>query len=89
MDKKALRKELETALVKSIEETLLKRNPLAGQKIKKEISKVSKKVAKKFFKAIKELNHVKLPSVKPAKKGSSKKSSPVKRKPAAASKKKK
>lgn len=60
MDKKALRKELETALVKSIEEALHKRNAIAGKKIKKAVLEASKKIAKKFSKAIKELSKAKL-----------------------------
>lgn len=58
MDKKALRKDLEIALSKSIIETLNKRNPLAGKQIKKKIEEVSKTVAKKFYKALKELNDI-------------------------------
>jgi hypothetical protein len=56
MDKKALRKELEHALSKSITDTLNKRNALAAAEIKKKVEDVSKTVAKKFYKAIKSLS---------------------------------
>lgn len=59
MDKKALRKELELALSKSITETLNKRNALAAEQIKKKVEDASKTLAKKFYKAIKELNEKK------------------------------
>jgi hypothetical protein len=56
MDKKALRKELELALSKSIIEILDKRNPLAGKQIQKKIEEVSKTLAKKFYKTVKDLS---------------------------------
>jgi imidazoleglycerol phosphate dehydratase HisB len=66
MNKKALRKELENALVKSIQETLNTRNAIAGKKIKHKIENAAKSVAKKFYKAIKTLNEDKLNSSKSA-----------------------
>jgi hypothetical protein len=78
MDKKALRKELENALSKSINDTLNKRNALATAEIKKKIEDVSKIVAKKFYKAIKELSKKK---VVPAK-AIEKKAAKVKKTPA-------
>jgi ribosomal protein RSM22 (predicted rRNA methylase) len=56
MDKKTLRKELEKALISSIEETLNKRNAIAGKQIRKKIEEASKTVAKKFYKAIGQLS---------------------------------
>lgn len=74
MDKKALRKELEQALVKSIEETLNKRNAIAGKQIRKKVEEASKVIAKKFYKAIKALNDNKpAPAKAPVKKSSSSK----------------
>jgi len=61
MNKKELRKQLELALVKSIEETLNKHNEIAGKKIRKTNLKHSKDIAKKFYKTI-----AKLAAVKPA-----------------------
>lgn len=79
MDKKALRKNLEIALSKSIIETLNKHSPLAGQQIKKKIDEVSKTVAKKFYKALKELNHIKSIPAKPVLSVAKPKASPVKK----------
>jgi hypothetical protein len=53
MGNKTLRKELELDLIRSIEETLNKRNAIAAGKIKKKVEEASKDVAKKFYKAIK------------------------------------
>lgn len=81
MDTKELRKELKTALEKAIHETLIKRNALAGSKIKKAIKKASGLVAKKFYKAIKVLSEKEvLLKKKPAKKKSSIKKVSVKKK---------
>jgi hypothetical protein len=56
MEKRTLRKELELDLIRSIQETLGKRNAIAGKQIKKKVEEASKTVAKKFYKAIKQLN---------------------------------
>jgi hypothetical protein len=64
MDKKTLRKELESALIKSIEETLNKRNAIAGKQIRKKTEAAAKTVAKKFYTAIKELSEKKAPVAK-------------------------
>lgn len=53
MNKKALRKELEQLLVKTIEGVLTTRNNEAAKKIKKTILQSSKAVSKKFYKALK------------------------------------
>ena len=59
MDKKTLRKELEAALIKSIDETLDKQNAVAGKKIKKKVQEASKSIAKKFYKTIEVLSEMK------------------------------
>jgi hypothetical protein len=56
MEKRTLRKELELDLIRAIAETLGKRNAIAGKQIKKKVEEASKTVAKKFYKAIKQLN---------------------------------
>jgi hypothetical protein len=88
MDKKALRKELEHALSKSIIDTLNKRNALAATEIKKKVEDVSKTVAKKFYKALKELKEKTIVTAKVIEKASPKsKKAPVKRKRPAAGRK--
>jgi hypothetical protein len=79
MDKKTLRKELESALIKSMEETLNKRNAIAGKKIKKKTEAAAKTVAKKFYKAIKELSEKKVPAAKTDSKNTSTIKAPVKK----------
>ena len=53
MSKKALRKELEIILIKTIEGILHIHNPEAAKKIKKVIDDSSGTIAKKFYKAAK------------------------------------
>jgi hypothetical protein len=91
MDKKTSRKELERALSKSLTDTLNKRNAIAAGKIKKKIEDASKTVAKKFYKAIKELNEKTIVPVKAIEKASpKKKKTPAKKaKPAAGKRSKK
>lgn len=68
-NKKALRKELELILVKTIEGVLTSRNVEATKKIKKTTTDSSKTIAKKFYKTIKTVSTKKpVPSKKPAKK---------------------
>ncbi len=55
MSQKKLRKELTVSLLKGIEEVLNKHNPEISTKIRKTTLDVSKTVAKKFVKALKEL----------------------------------
>ncbi|MBL7883712.1 MAG: hypothetical protein JNL69_06560 [Bacteroidia bacterium] len=50
--KKEQRKQLELELLKQIEQTLNKHNPVATKKVAKTIQEISKKIAKKFQKAI-------------------------------------
>jgi hypothetical protein len=64
MDKKTLRKDLERAVSKSIIETLSKQNAAAGKLIKKKVNEVSKTIAKKFYKALKDLSSNKAVPVK-------------------------
>lgn len=50
--KKTLKKELETILVKAINEVLLKHDAPAAKKIKKNIKDAGKTISKKFVKAL-------------------------------------
>jgi hypothetical protein len=90
MNKKALRKQLELALIKAIEETLNKRNALAAGQIKKKVNEASKLIAKKFYKTIKELkNENPVQRLAPARKPAAKKTAAKAPKKAKASGKKK
>ena len=74
MNKKELRKELELALVKSIEDVLSKKNSVASKKVRKTTYEASKAVAKKFYKSLKEKAKPKTkakPKSKPAAKAKS------------------
>lgn len=64
MDKKELRKQLELALLKSIEETVSKLNPKVGVAMRKNNHKHSKDIAKKFYKTLKNLSEKKEAPVK-------------------------
>lgn len=55
MSKKELRKQLELAIIKATEDILNNHNAKAAQKIQKTVKKSSKTVAKKFYKAVKQL----------------------------------
>lgn len=53
MDKKELRKELELALIKLIQDALNKRNALIAKEIQKTTNESAKNIAKKFYKTLK------------------------------------
>lgn len=61
MSNKKLRKELEQAVVKGIEQSLKKNNAAAAKKIKKVTYKASKNVVKKFLKNIKPIPGIEMP----------------------------
>jgi hypothetical protein len=76
MNKKEARKQLELALLKSIEDTLNKHNEIASKKIRKANLKHTKEIAKKFYKTISKLaepKKVQKASIKPTKKSAPKK----------------
>jgi hypothetical protein len=80
MNKKALRKDLERVLSKSIIDALNKRNAIAGEKIKKKVEEVSKTIAKKFYRALKDLDNKKTTVVKSIEKTAAKgKKAPVRK----------
>ena len=64
MSKKALRKELEVILGKTIEEILHLHNPEAAKRTKKVISESSRTIAKKFYKTIKSVAEKKTDTAK-------------------------
>lgn len=59
MKNKELRKELEAELLRSIDDTLNKRNAEIAKKIRNASHDASKKIAKKFYKAIADLSETK------------------------------
>jgi hypothetical protein len=68
MNKKELRKELELTLVKTIEDVLNKHNAKSAKKVRRTTFEVSKIVAKKFYKSLKQETKIVSKKTAPVKK---------------------